>query len=1161
VELRDDTAPDGAAAGPASGDELGDGAGPRARSPGSAGAGVRVLGGVLPAFVVLPSGGGADVDAVSHHTGHGRDLDHEASLPPTASPWSSVVVVDLEPSSGVGGGGARGTATDGGHMADPPAPFGDGAAEPPSPATGGPAAAGSGGGPPLPSPGLGGDEDCDGWVDDEDLTAAEARLGKLAADPSVSASAAAIGLAGGGGGGAAGAEEGGGILGRVTSFFGGVSSTASSLATAWARRNRPGPVGGAGYLRTEMLLAHGGWTVVLDQPDGSVVDAVVLPFRPDAPHPGLDRWVGSGARVQASREAAEPPSEAGAGPLAASGLDSAVWGRVSPTPAPSGGARAPHRRLRATSSRSGRGAAAAAAAAATELGHPLIDGGDGTDSDAGRGRQPVGRGPGPSGACFHRHDLHSRPVVICSNPNGGSYELWHRFSETMDFLLASGFTIVVWNYRGYGRSTGVPSPQRCIADAAALASYARRHLGATTILAHGESIGGTPATGLVASGAADGLLADRNFDTLDKTARAMMGEWAAVGMRALSSWAAVSNARAVLAADCPKVLVANLTDDEVIALPASLAGNVARLTARAWQERAGPLPSPPSAPLPPDPSRPRRILPSCLGKPAPPWAAADDLGSLARALQLALGRAFMASAHRFCGPETLGEAQAARDVRFHGASLRRSAGGGGRGGGIVAVEPAGLLLRRTKVAHELGGREPNEALRLAQAEHSALLSPEERSAIEARLGPAGIAAGAAASAAAGSVPPAPTPSSDDDASATAVRKRPSSSSDAAPGSPRGRGGARPSSSAPSGVRLLTADGLADALPLALGRGLPPWFVDPALAGAGSVFARRAAMGMALPFPEALDTAAAASLEELCRTGADIKTHAAALRESAFPGAAALASRILAHSHGDAAAAVSVAVAMAETGAGTLAHIVGPRLLGQTHAAETFLAVHAVYVAPWASDAGMDAAVGAAGAASPGTVPRACVPLSAAQRLACGLPLRPGAAHLGPSDPVPRPVVPAAAAAEDAVPVAALPAVVAVARPRLSLHRSTVSLHAAVCVATALSELLPLDDDAALDAMPGATEALAVLAVARRVIEAVEWVAAEGGPRRHLDAALEGGRSGHGDAFASLASRALREEGVLVAVPGTGHNAPWGPGHLAMVRGTGARLGWWGDESR
>lgn len=237
--------------------------------------------------------------------------------------------------------------------------------------------------------------------------------------------------------------------------------------------------------------------------------------------------------------------------------------------------------------------------------------------EAGRGRRPT-RLP--------ELDLAGRPTVIVSNPNGGMMELMHAHDTTIRDLRERGFNVAAFNYRGYGRSSGYPSPDTVESDGAAIARYLIEEEGARRVLSHGTSIGGLVAAGLAARGMVGLMIGDRNFSTLPLSARYMMGAWAQWAMQAVSGWTR-SNVPAVSAPStaCPRIMVAAPAGDEVIKYPASLAAGVADQAARAWIAGEGvPMPGPQCHPRG-GPMREAGGGPaSYLGGPSPPFAAALD---------------------------------------------------------------------------------------------------------------------------------------------------------------------------------------------------------------------------------------------------------------------------------------------------------------------------------------------------------------------------------------------------------------------------------------------------------------------------------------------------------------------------------------------------------
>ena len=136
-----------------------------------------------------------------------------------------------------------------------------------------------------------------------------------------------------------------------------------------------------------------------------------------------------------------------------------------------------------------------------------------------------------------------------------------------NFYLSQGFNVVYYNYRGYGRSTGVPTPARLKRDVEDVMSHVEQYIQtnySTTsgggggsggcsmkMLIHGESLGGMSAChianiytnkpmynidGSISSSEREGvevklLVCDRTFASLDSVAARMLGSWAGHALR------------------------------------------------------------------------------------------------------------------------------------------------------------------------------------------------------------------------------------------------------------------------------------------------------------------------------------------------------------------------------------------------------------------------------------------------------------------------------------------------------------------------------------------------------------------------------------------------------------------------------------------------------
>ena len=194
-------------------------------------------------------------------------------------------------------------------------------------------------------------------------------------------------------------------------------------------------------------------------------------------------------------------------------------------------------------------------------------------------------------------------TVLYCGPNAGMYEAFSMVPESSSWLgyytTTLGMDVVLFNYRGYGMSTGVPSPSRLKSDGVAVYDYVRQVMGATKLIIHGESVGGMVATHIAATdartpyeahartgvhmraafgsahGSADdqdhdlllgdiemnlssssnpttrhqqpilnnhdqaivkALICDRTFASLDAVAGRLLGSWAAAGLWYLGCW-------------------------------------------------------------------------------------------------------------------------------------------------------------------------------------------------------------------------------------------------------------------------------------------------------------------------------------------------------------------------------------------------------------------------------------------------------------------------------------------------------------------------------------------------------------------------------------------------------------------------------------------------
>ncbi|KAG3110409.1 hypothetical protein PI124_g8963 [Phytophthora idaei] len=172
-------------------------------------------------------------------------------------------------------------------------------------------------------------------------------------------------------------------------------------------------------------------------------------------------------------------------------------------------------------------------------------------------------------------DAVDRPVVILCNPNGGLYELHHLQMDWIKFYTSElDCHVLVFNYRGYGRCKGSPSPQMHNLDGIAIVNYLKSERGIKRIAVHGESIGGLVATYLARNSPhVNVLIADRAFATVPALAQRMIARWAGTVVDWVMRWE-TDNVQNYLEATCAKLLCSD-PSDEIILDGASLKSGVA----------------------------------------------------------------------------------------------------------------------------------------------------------------------------------------------------------------------------------------------------------------------------------------------------------------------------------------------------------------------------------------------------------------------------------------------------------------------------------------------------------------------------------------------------------------------------------------------------------
>lgn len=114
---------------------------------------------------------------------------------------------------------------------------------------------------------------------------------------------------------------------------------------------------------------------------------------------------------------------------------------------------------------------------------------------------------------------HSSPRGVLLFLHGNAGNITHRDDRLMN-LRRFGFSVLVFDYRGYGRSEGSPSEKGVLIDARAARAWLAQRAGVAEqdIVLWGESLGGGVAVDLAARDGARGLILESTFTSLPDVA-------------------------------------------------------------------------------------------------------------------------------------------------------------------------------------------------------------------------------------------------------------------------------------------------------------------------------------------------------------------------------------------------------------------------------------------------------------------------------------------------------------------------------------------------------------------------------------------------------------------------------------------------------------------
>ena len=106
----------------------------------------------------------------------------------------------------------------------------------------------------------------------------------------------------------------------------------------------------------------------------------------------------------------------------------------------------------------------------------------------------------------------NKVVIIC---HGNAGNISHR-QQLIDPLNQIGYSIIIFDYSGYGRSKGVPSEPQFYQDASVFAGIAMRQFDRNNIIVYGESIGAPVAVQLARKYGFNTIIIDSGLPSIKK---------------------------------------------------------------------------------------------------------------------------------------------------------------------------------------------------------------------------------------------------------------------------------------------------------------------------------------------------------------------------------------------------------------------------------------------------------------------------------------------------------------------------------------------------------------------------------------------------------------------------------------------------------------------
>ena len=114
-------------------------------------------------------------------------------------------------------------------------------------------------------------------------------------------------------------------------------------------------------------------------------------------------------------------------------------------------------------------------------------------------------------ALLFRTSQPSKGLILYFHGNSGNLRRWGRYA--VDFT-SLGYDILITDYRGYGKSTGIPGEDDFYEDAHTILEWAKANVPHTRLVIYGRSLGSAVASQLAIDAQPDLLILETPFDEL-----------------------------------------------------------------------------------------------------------------------------------------------------------------------------------------------------------------------------------------------------------------------------------------------------------------------------------------------------------------------------------------------------------------------------------------------------------------------------------------------------------------------------------------------------------------------------------------------------------------------------------------------------------------------